>query len=367
LEAVVPKVAQASPRIESLDGLRAIAILLVVYGHARGTPGFPAGFRDLTRVGDVAELGVRFFFAISGFLITSLLAAELRKTSTLRLGSFYARRAFRIFPAYYFYLGVFVVLSLAGVVSLPWRDALLAATYLSDFQGKRAWVVGHTWSLSVEEQFYLVWPLALRMAGLRRGLWIALAVFALGPVIRLAWAVLLPSVEHRNMIAEAFPTVADSLATGCALMLAGPRLSASERYLNLLRSPVLVPALLAVLFACVRLADSHYWLNWLVLESVSCVCVALVIDRYVRYPGGPVGRALNFRPLMFVGTISYSLYLWQQPFLVQAPLREDTPVWFRFPLNLGLACVAALGSYYLIEKPFLRLRDRVLRPGHTGK
>lgn len=357
------------PRIQSLDGLRAIAILLVVWGHARGTPGFPERLRAMTAVGDVANMGVHVFFVVSGYLITTLLVAERRGTGTVRLGSFYARRAFRIFPAFYFYLAAAAALALAGVVHLPWLDLAVAGVYLMNFLPHRAWVVGHSWSLSVEEQFYMIWPAVFRAAGERLGLRIALGVVALGPVIRLLWASLAPSAEHRNMISEVFPTVADSLAAGCALALLGPWLSANERYRRWLRSPALGAGLVATLAFCVWFGSRHAWASWLVLQTTACVAIALLVDRCVRCPDGLVGRALNWRPLSFLGTTSYSLYLWQQVFLAPAAGREPA-VWTRFPLNVFLAFGAALASYYLVERPFLRMRDRVLareEPARAGK
>jgi peptidoglycan/LPS O-acetylase OafA/YrhL len=358
---VPPAPPHGTARIQSLDGLRAVSIVLVLYGHVRATVGFPATLRVVEKLGDVAELGVRVFFVISGYLITSLLVAERNRTGTVRLGTFYARRAFRIFPAYYAFLGAMGVLRLAGLVELPGTDLLLAAAYLINFYAKRVWIVGHAWSLAVEEQFYLIWPALFRRAGPETGLRIALGVVAAGPFVRAAFA-LVPSTHGRYLIAEAFPTVADALATGCALCLLGPRLETNERYIRWLRSPLVPWAALASAVASIYFTARMPWAGWLVFQTLSCVTIAVVVDRYTRYPDGLVGRFLNWKPVAYIGTLSYSLYLWQQVFLVYPPRVNLVPPWSRFPENLFFACAAALASHYLVERPFFRLRDRVMRP-----
>lgn len=349
-------------RIQSLDGLRALSILLVIYGHARATQGFPDTERlhQAIRLGNVAHFGVRVFFVISGFLITSLLVSEIRKTGTIGLGAFYLKRAFRIFPAYYFYLAAVSALALVGAVPLPWIDLVLAATYTINYQGHRSWWVGHAWSLSVEEQFYLLWPLAFRASGIKRGLTVASAVVLAAPVLRVGWALIWVTKEQRFMIQEAFPTVADALAMGCALALLRPRLDASERYTRLLRSPLTPWLAFGTAYASVAGIERHVWWGWAMGESLLNLSIAVIVHRYVRFPDGRMGRILNSRPAVLVGMMSYSLYLWQQPFMQQAVAGKDMAFWLRFPQNLGFAAAAAAFSYYLVEKPFLRLRERLV-------
>jgi peptidoglycan/LPS O-acetylase OafA/YrhL len=155
-----------------------------------GSYGFPDARRVHTAIhlGDVAHFGVRVFFVISGFLITTLLVDEAKKSGGVSLGAFYARRAFRIFPPYYVYLLAMMVLGAVGWVEIPWPDAVRAFTYTVNYAPERVWYVGHAWSLSVEEQFYLVWPVVLRAAGMKRGAWIALGAVVLSPLVRVAWA-----------------------------------------------------------------------------------------------------------------------------------------------------------------------------------
>ncbi|MEO7329892.1 MAG: acyltransferase, partial [Minicystis sp.] len=157
---VSPEPAPAARRIPSLDGLRAISILVVLFGHMAGTRNFAFSFLDRLPTSELANFGVRVFFVISGFLITRLLFEEHARSGTVSLRGFYLRRTLRIFPAFYVFVAVVLVLDRLGKITLLPYDALTALTYTMNFHptASRSWQVGHLWSLSVEEQFYLLWP-----------------------------------------------------------------------------------------------------------------------------------------------------------------------------------------------------------------
>lgn len=139
-------------RIPSLDGLRAISILFVVFGHLGGTRNAPEIITFLERY---ANFGVRVFFIISGYLITTLLLREHAKTSTISLREFYIRRVYRIFSAAY----AFAIVALVVFASqMRFRDVLTALTYTVNYNSSPPWPIGHLWSLAVEEQFYILWP-----------------------------------------------------------------------------------------------------------------------------------------------------------------------------------------------------------------
>lgn len=342
----------AAGRIPSLDGLRAISILAVLFGHLIGTRNFVTTETwNGLGLGDLAHLGVRVFFVISGFLITSLLLQEMDRTKRVDLKAFYVRRVYRIFPAFYAYLAVIFIASGVGLIHVPVSDGLFALTYTINYDVDRSWYVGHTWSLSVEEQFYMIWPAAIWLAGVRRGLWGAAVMVLAAPLIRIGWYYLWPS--QVKLIGEAFPTVADSIALGCVLAGAREWLERQAFYAWLMRTPAffLVP-LVAV---AVNTQASHAKVFWLVGETVINVTIALTVHRCILTPDGVVGRALNSRVLSYIGVLSYSIYLWQQPFID----RSSDAFVHRFPQNITLAFAAALASYYLIEKPFLRLRHRI--------
>lgn len=339
-------------RIPSLDGLRAFSIALVLLSHLAGTDHFALRAGAFREYGDLGYLGVRVFFVISGFLITSLLLAEHRKTETISLREFYVRRVFRIFPAFYTYLIVIVALSATGQLTLMDGDVAHATTYTTNYHYHRSWHLGHVWSLSVEEQFYLVWPLAMLWLGRKRGMMAAAAVIAAGPFLRVAAWFVFPDLRD-DVIMESFPTVADALATGCLLAGARDWLWRRGWYRRFLQSWtfVLVPCLV-LLFNMPHRVSFDYTLGITFMN----LGIALCIDRVIRLPDGVTGRVLNWGPIAWVGTLSYSLYLWQEPFLNP----HSNHPFASFPLNLAVAFALAVASYYLVEKAALRLRDRVL-------
>jgi peptidoglycan/LPS O-acetylase OafA/YrhL len=320
----------ATNRIPSLDGLRAISIFMVVAGHW-------ASVQYASQVAlSYAYLGVRIFFIISGYLITTLLIKEQSRTSTISLGDFYLRRAYRILPAAMaFMLPVFVVYW----SRLRWYDMTAAALYLANFDPLRPWFLGHLWSLSVEEQFYFVWPSVLKKWYQHRiGILAAVALFA--PIFRLAcYALKLPQAGN-----DSFPAVADNLAIGCLLAILAPRIPEIKPWLGfLMMFPViLVPTYLAV----TRL---HTLVLLFFLWPLLHLSVAGILLHIVRNPL----RLLNLGPVVWLGKISYSLYLWQQLFAYNPHSRP----WYAPLYALGLACL----SYYLVEQPMLRMRQRRTR------
>src|SRR5262249_18578719 len=159
----------------------------------------------------------------------------------------------------------------------------------------------------------------------------------------------------REMQGESFWTIGDSSAMGRVLAVARPRLGANERWMRFVTSPLFaaVPAAVVVFY----LAGKRWTLPSLaLLQTLVIVGIAACIDWALRFPAGPVGRVLNSRPFVFVGTLSYSLYLWQQPFF-----NHRLPdLWFTsFPLNITFPVAAALASYFVVEKRFLSLRERI--------
>src|SRR3984885_11796394 len=202
-------------RIPSLDGLRAISILLVVVGHwVELRYKFDVVISDVA--GSFANLGVRIFFVISGYLITTLLLQEQARTSTIRLREFYVRRAYRILPAaMFFMLPVFVIFR----HELRWYHAAAAAFYLTNFDYAHPWFLGHLWSLSVEEQFYFLWPGVLKKWQ-RHKVAILVGVVAFAPVYR----VICHFLGMHGRADETFPAVADVLAIGCLLAIFAERL-----------------------------------------------------------------------------------------------------------------------------------------------
>lgn len=339
-----------SAKIESLDGLRALSILLVLLGHLSGTRGFAK--LDLG-IGDYAHLGVVVFFVISGFLITTLLVHEHAAHGRVSLSLFYARRSLRIFPASYTYLAAIAVLWWAGTIHLRAADMWCGITYTMNYLPERSWQVGHLWSLSVEEQFYLLWPLTFAMLGPRKARIAAGVVIPGAMLARLASRLFLVNTPLRDL--EMFPMVADSLATGCLLAVLRDWLESRDWYLRLFRRRYAV-AMLAAILILNRFGDRT--VVSVLGASIANVLIAIVIHRCVYCGAGAGHRLLNWRPLAFIGVLSYSLYLWQQPFL-----NRNSDYWVNaFPQNLCFAVCAALASYFLVERTLAGMRQR-LRAG----
>lgn len=341
------------PRIQGLDGLRAVSITLVLVAHIVGTRGLalPSWVEESVGHLRLGTLGVRVFFVISGFLITTLLLREHARSGDVSLGRFYLRRTLRIFPPFYLYVAVIAGLSVAGRLSLHDGDLLHAVTYTTNYHRDRDWHLGHAWSLAVEEQFYLLWPALFRWLGPDRSVRLTWAYILLAPVWRLTLATLVP--EARLGIGETFFTTADSIATGCLLALIRPRLLESAGYRSWVDSRLFY-ALPVALFVANALGRSAK-LDWLVASTIQNILIAVAIERLTR-EGGWMASFLGWRPLVVLGLWSYSVYLWQQPFLN----RRDHDSWATaFPVNLLLVLAAAASSYYLVERPALRLRERI--------
>lgn len=344
-------------RIPCLDGLRALSIIAVAFAHLYGTSGFPS--HDwMLGLGDLGNLGVRVFFVISGFLITFLLLKESDRNGKISLRDFYKRRIIRIFPAFYIYLLVVAVLAVVGIVPLMWSDFSYAATYLINFVEKKSWAVGHLWSLSVEEQFYLLWPPVIVLLGWRRSTEVVVGALFAVPLLRIGWPYLLP--DSSAIITKAFPTVFDAIASGCVLACLRDRLMAWKAYGRFADSWMFFAVPVAILVS--NALASHTRPDYLVGQTVRNVGIALCLDWCLRFPDSAVGRVLNFRPVVWLGTLSYSFYLWQQLFLN----RRSDAIWCAFPLNLVMAFLAALASFYLVERPFLKLRSRRSLPMEAG-
>src|SRR5665213_127722 len=316
-------------RIPSLDGLRTLSIGLVLLGHIYGTAHYPRN--EFTRfVGQFAHLGVQIFFVISGFLITTLLLKEKGRTGKINFRHFYMRRTLRIFPAAFFYITVIAVVAHPGYLAYAYTYTMCYASQA------RPWLLGHLWSLSVEEQFYLLWPAALVLGWTYRRR-VGIAILLLAPVARLLF-------WHAGLheIAEYFPAVADSLMMGCLLAFYQGSIRKKFRWLS--RPEVFVVLGLLTLF-------SQHLLPRVRLQIAFGGLIPFIIALFLYSSMERADWFLNNRVTSFLGILSYSLYLWQQPFLD----RRSDQWWTAFPVNLLLALACAVGSYYVVERPFLRI------------
>lgn len=332
-----------SGRIHSLDGLRALAIVLVIAKHLSSGHSIRA-LDYLWRFELLGDMGVRIFFVISGFLITTLLRREYRANGRIDLKSFYFRRALRIWPAYYFFLAVMTISSILGYQIISTSEIAGVAIFLPNYLGAPL-VLAHTWSLAVEEQFYLIWPFIVVALGWR-----------LAPILVVAFCLSAPIM--RGLIAfneipvpffwSKFETAGDAIAWGCLYALVKrwrlPFFSPVKSALNAC----------AALIILVFLSMGGIWpMAWNCIGTVIAnLSVIFLIHNTLSAEGTLVYRLLNSYLMRALGTLSYSLYLWQQAFIYGG---------FKLsaPLNILMILLMAILSYQLIEKPFLRLKDRL--------
>jgi peptidoglycan/LPS O-acetylase OafA/YrhL len=349
-------------RIPSLDGLRAISIALVLYAHWGVTGSVPFLQRlPMAQFEYWGSLGVSIFFVISGFLITTLLVNEKQKTSTVSLKNFYIRRVLRIFPAYYGYLLVIGLLAATSIISVTPRDWLISAIYLRDYYSHTTDWTNHTWSLAVEEQFYLLWPLVLLVLKKRQLIAICFIVIGLAPFVRVLTYFLLPGL--RDGIPIMFHTRVDSLMCGCLLALTRFDSTAQtvKSWFERHNGPLWAAVVLIVL-SPVAQGRFHGGYLLTVGYSLDNVAIALLIIWTVDHQDTVAGRVLNWRPIAVLGTLSYSLYLWHVIFI--SPLGgAKVP----FPLNVALTFVVAWCSFHFIEAPFNGLRRRFGSTGVTSE
>lgn len=341
-----------SGRSAHLDGLRGVAILLVVAAHLTNKlPRFPGG----EFLGSVGGLGVYVFFALSGYLITGILTREHQRDGRISLKNFYVRRTLRILPAFYAaFLALVALAALTTTVDISQGQALFAGLFMANYATfPIGWWLVHSWSLAVEEQFYLLWPAALVFLKPKNALRFSVVVVVLEPVIRIATWVAVPA--ERDNIGLMLPTHADALLVGAALaLLAAQHPGVVERLV------IVIGKYHLAWIAAVFLPVDQYLFNELggpyelpvgwTLESVAIIVIIAAAES-----AGKMRVFLSWRPLAAVGLISYSLYLWQEVFMSDSwknGLMADPG------LCVVFAFAAAVVSRRVIEIPCIRLARR---------
>lgn len=357
----------------SLNGLRAISVLLVVFMHTNFGVRIATGqniFSSIESNPVVAfflnffldgQLGVDIFFVISGFLITSLLLSEEKKNKRVDVKSFYIRRTLRIFPAYYAMLSAYYILQRLGYIHLSDASWLTSVTYTKYFNGALDQATVHAWSLSVEEQFYLVYPFIF-LAGAHFRKWWAWLLLVIVPTLRIYFHYQdqLPQGERLFPYAWSSMTLftrIDGIAVGC--LLAFYKDAILER-LKPYFAPAFYLSLIGLLVLCNlpnhntnNLINVAYGGSAGTLANVF-VSIIILYSVFGAQEKSLWFRFLNSRPMDYIGQLSYSLYLWQQIWILGGIWSWYTA----FPQNLLFIFITAMASYHLIEKPFLKLRDK---------
>lgn len=340
-EPVVAAQKAGGGRDRFLDGFRAVAVLAVIGGHAMAYRYSAAvegnGFllHQLGRLAaSLADTGVYIFFAISGYIISTLMLREESRRGRFNLGAFYVRRSLRILPPFALYLGTVGFLAMTGYIALPLAHIGNAAAFTCN-TGFTAcsWFVAHTWSLAVEEQYYLIWPLLFTLMAAQRRRW-----FAAGVAVALILIfLLLPWNFHSNTVSFA------CIAAGAACALAPKWREALER------AGGFWTCLLAALFVLV----GPFLVGMKAVEAAMPLMALFLL--FGARSSNLFRRLLESGPFQFVGSISYSLYLWQQLFLAapDAFAGHPPPVW--------LLPIIAWLSMKMIEQPCMRLSHMLSR------
>ncbi len=347
-------------RLPSLDGWRAVAIAMVVIGHFEYARGFstPAWWGQVFQ----SALGVRIFFVISGLLITHILLDEGGRRGDVSLRAFYVRRVLRIFPIYFLYAGVVALLASAGLAHEALSSWIGTLTFTRDVVGRGDSMTVHFWSLAVEEQFYLVWPATLAAVAAWRRPFRAIPLLAapmiICPILR---AGVIP--HHRLLGGFSIALYADSLAVGCLGAILCHAYGDGLR--RRLASSALLAMAAAVFIGLAVLDDGRFGAaGRALIPAGEAWAVLVMIWITIERRSGLLYRVLNWAPMAWLGTLSYSLYVWHQAFLghfagprLSAYGVYDWRVWW-----VG-ALVCACLSYYAVERPILSLRERFRRTG----
>ena len=346
------------PRVRALDGIRGVALIAILLYHSGHLVG---GF-----------LSVDMFFSLSGFLITSLLLVEWDRTGTIALGAFWARRARRLLPA----LG-FLLVGIA-VYCLVWAEpsdlARIRAdvfstvayvanwhaiyTHQSYFDAFRPSPLRHAWTLAVEEQFYLLWPMLMALVVTRFRHHTARAVMGIAVAGGVASALLMavlyspadPNRAYYGTDTRAYAVFAGIAAAAAVHIWGHPTRRAPRAALEAIAGVAVVG--IAVLWNRFEATSAFMYRGGFLLGAIALTALLLSAANPVR---GPVNRALSFRGFVWLGTISYGVYLWHWPIdLVVDEARTGLSPWPLFAVRTALAVAFGTFSYFVIELPVRR-------------
>ena len=354
--------------LPSIDSLRAIAVIAVIIYHIDANY-LPGGF-----------LGVDLFFVLSGYLISSLIIKEYKSTGTVNLYNFYVRRARRLLPAVYFMITVvLIIITLFNGVLLKksYLDALFGYIYSSNW-----WYIfhkldyfdsfgsqspfKHLWSLAIEEQFYMFFPLIFlifnRKSKSNNGnsklnknfIYVVLSLI----LVSLIAHILLFDINNINRIYFGTDTRAFSLLVGVVGAILYPMDRLSERTTkkdNMIYSIVSLVSILVLIGIMINTSEYNTWLYRGGFLLVAIIGLIIIISSGRQYTF--MSKLLSFKPFVFIGKISYSLYLWHFPILVvTTPVSEiGNPNLFYVTLRIVLIFLVATGSYMFVETPIRKL------------
>lgn len=345
---------------QALDGVRALAVLSVMIYHFFQPHVFTGGY-----------LGVDVFFVLSGFLITWGLVGEWTETAGISFRRFYSRRALRLFPALAAVMVFGAVLAgtiLGGplrhqtLIGLPWI-ALYVGNWAEAFQVSTLGVLGHLWSLGVEEQFYILWPAVISILlhkGFRKE-----RIAAGVAIVALLEAVYREILFRHHVpvvrLAYGLDTHSDALLAGCAvaLWLSAGRIQLVDQFR--LRAAAWISVGIIAVLVFTGNGDSSFQWGY----PLTAAAGAIVIASLVTSPAPALAALLGSRPAVWIGRRSYGLYVWSYPVYYGLPWPKSFTGWPRDGAELTASFVVAAISYRVIELPFLRRKHRFAALGSS--
>ncbi|WP_213767077.1 acyltransferase [Caballeronia sp. dw_19] len=329
----------------SLDGLRAVAVCSVLVFHF-SSAWLPGGW-----------VGVDIFFVLSGYLITTILTNEMDRYGNIDLKRFYINRFLRLAPAFACVLA-FVVVRAALTHNVEHRHAILeaaaiASVYLMNWSRAFHWlpedIIGHTWSLSMEEQFYILWPISMMLLGSKANR-IYFVIFVILAVTLWRSNLALSGADLERTY-NGLDTHVDALMIGCAFALLRPHLKLSR----FAQRTAIIPAFIMILL--LTMMEPRTIQAQTIGLSISAICAAWLI--LAALEDGWLKKVLSLRPLVYTGRISYGLYLWHYPIILIA--LSNLPKRLQI-IAIPLSYLVAAASFRFIERPFLKLKSHTRAP-----
>jgi peptidoglycan/LPS O-acetylase OafA/YrhL len=350
-----------SSYIKGFDGLRGISIIFVVLTHL-GVYSFlySVGFYSQRIVMLVnGTTGVNIFFAISGFLITTILLKEKLLTGKIHFKNFFIRRVLRLLPTLLlFYLTVYTLMG-AGLISENYIGLIISFIYLYNFVPNKYYLgeLGHTWSLAVEEQFYLFWPFAVFFFRKYKLLFFSILIVFLSILLIKIIPFLYFSYHGKIFyLTYIFNTTRWFLPAGAAIMI-----GASTAILNFHKDKYVIIFFNSI--ACLCLGILFYacplylpYCTFDYLFTFQELGISLLLVWIFHHQNSLLTNLFEIKPLVFIGRISYGIYVWQGLFLKTSPggnLKIQ-----QFPLNIMLVLIVSIISYYTIEKYALSFKNK---------
>ena len=346
----IPEILQPS-HLPGLDGLRGLSIIIVVLGHLIWADNLKFF---------IGYFGVDIFFVISGFLITTLLLKEKVKTGAISLKNFYLRRVLRIMPLAYLYLLTLVILNAIFKLNITSGSFTTAALYLKNipFKNSQDWYTGHFWSLSIEEQFYLMFPVLLVLYK-NKYVFIVISIILL---IKISEFVAFNSniTESNKLLHYVVFGIVDIFGNGTIEILIGSLTS-----LLLFKQIIKFDRIRVNYWISSIILVGAFFINAFFYENILTSIIFSVGISFVilnnLYRRNFLGLIFNNTLLVKIGILSYSIYIWQQLFTLYQPWTKSFNYSDSIILNLVALGIVVFLSYYLFERYFLKMKNKIVR------